>query len=445
MIEIKAAKEIRGTVEVPPSIDLAVLAASIALASRVPVTINPVPDTPISRWWISILKDHLSITSDSGSWRCEPVEQPAHIHFPHSRMPYRDFVIPLFWGLGKSVAFESVSAQRIERWQQIISRAGITVETVQEAGTTVIRASDAPLSPLPTDLLTTEEIVPLLGLAVGRGVPFQVHSPTPFSDPLRPLLAAMGYDFAVHSTVQVETDPIKKRLKFLQKGRKSEEPPVYSISADFSRRPDKEATITLPGDPLLVSLLIAAKSLVQKGNLIIANAPLESWANHTLDMVRKMGCRPGIQESGKTSFGETGLIQLQSFTLTNRKVVCAPTHQFIEHLPAMVVIASFGQGQSVFRGIEDLRRDEPDTIEQLVSYLARLGARHGEMPDGVVVEGAKQFDGFDSPQALSASIDGAFAVAGLKCIGTTSIPEERILERWPGFREILESVCDFRA
>jgi 5-enolpyruvylshikimate-3-phosphate synthase len=66
------------------------------------------------------------------------------------------------------------------------------------------------------------------------------------------------------------------------------------------------------------------------------------------------------------------------------------------------------------------------------------------MPDGIVIEGSKQFDGFDLVDPLTASIAAAFAVAALKCRGKSSIADDGIVKRWPDFQETLFSLCEFK-
>jgi 5-enolpyruvylshikimate-3-phosphate synthase len=110
----------------------------------------------------------------------------------------------------------------------------------------------------------------------------------------------------------------------------------------------------------------------------------------------------------------------------------------------MVVICCFARGQSVFRGLEQLRYNDPDGIELILECVRALGGRHGEMPDGIVIDGLKQFDGFDLELELPASLSGACAVAGLKCMGKTTIADTALLERWPEFPSILEGICEYR-
>jgi hypothetical protein len=67
------------------------------------------------------------------------------------------------------------------------------------------------------------------------------------------------------------------------------------------------------------------------------------------------------------------------------------------------------------------------------------------MPDGIVVEGAKEFDGFDIIETLPAHIAVAFCVAGLKCVGKTSLRDDNIFARWQDFEKMINEICEFRA
>ena len=47
--------------------------------------------------------------------------------------------------------------------------------------------------------------------------------------------------------------------------------------------------------------------------------------------------------------------------------------------------------------------------------------------------------------SLPAGMGGAFAIAGLCSMGATTINDDRIAERWPMFKEWLETLFEYRA
>jgi 3-phosphoshikimate 1-carboxyvinyltransferase len=244
----------------------------------------------------------------------------------------------------------------------------------------------------------------------------------------------------------VEKDPIIRRMRLQAGQRLSSQDQLFTITADFSIPADEDRVdILLPGDEILLGLFIAAKSLVQKGSLVIDNAPLEPWALSIVSLIRKMGSKPSQQETLQTAFGATGMLTIQKFELTGQKTECVPLYHYASTLPAMAIITAFAEGQSVFRRLDDLRLGDPDGIRQLQSCLALMNVKFGDMPDGFVISGREDYDGFDVIEPMPAELSGAFAIAGLNCMGSTTINEEHIAARWPGFHELLEKLFEYRA
>ena len=66
------------------------------------------------------------------------------------------------------------------------------------------------------------------------------------------------------------------------------------------------------------------------------------------------------------------------------------------------------------------------------------------LPDGVVLKGTTQYDGFDVGEALPAPVAGAWTVAALKCMGTSSVNDSEVLKRWPDFADRLTAICELR-
>jgi 5-enolpyruvylshikimate-3-phosphate synthase len=110
----------------------------------------------------------------------------------------------------------------------------------------------------------------------------------------------------------------------------------------------------------------------------------------------------------------------------------------------MAVIAAFAEGQSLFRKFDDLRLNDPDGIKQLETCLRTMNVKFGDIPDGLVIKGNHEHDGFDLIEPLPAYLAGAFAVAGLHCVGSTTVNDELLIERWPDFQELIEKLFEFR-
>ncbi len=446
MLEIHPAKEISGELTLPPDPDLYVLSNAIAVALGRGARIAPMGAAPIWHYWEEQLQSIVSVTAENGFGIIQPRtdDGSSFVRLPYGLLPFRELIVFALLGAGKTVALAGASQNRIDYWQSLARTFGCTPTQSEFDGDPALALPSESALRIPDTFIEANSIHALLGLAMGMRSPVSAQIDYLFSSPLRSVLPCFGIELSVKSNQALkESDPLARRIRMMQARKKTEIKQTFTLTADFSAS-GCEAKIHLPGDALLSAVAFAAKSLVQKGNLIVANTPLETWNNAFLNYVRKMGCRFGVQETGETSFGTAGMVQLQRFSLVGRKMQCTPRYQYLSQLPVMVVLSTFAAGQSVFRNLEDLRRDSPDPIEEILACVRLIGGRHGEMPDGMVIDGAKQFDGFDCVEELPAALSGACAVSGLRCTGKTTVADKAITQRWGDFKALLDTVCEYR-
>lgn len=449
MLEIKKAKSISGKIDLPPNPDLFLLSLVIAMATNKKTTITPVNNTPLIAQYIDLFSSQTDIKIEGVICHIEPKTEAASAYLPldYTILPYRNLIVFLLLGLGKTVSFRNLPSKRLKQWQHIASLFGCIIETKDFDDACGIFLSKESAFVTSAESIDINHIHHCFGLALGLKNKLTITLENQFQTPLRFILPAFGYDLSIKSNIDTKSkDPLARRIQLMtaKSRKKSESKLSFTITADLSESKMDEYNIDLPGDDLLGALLIAAKCIVQNGLLVIGNVPVETWAGATLNYIRKMSCSPGIQENKKTSFGGVGLITIQKFKLVGRKIDCKPLYHFDRQLPAMVILSNYAHGQSVYRNLDDYRMEKPDTIEQLLSCVRLLGGRHGEMPDGMVIDGAKQYDGFDLKDDLNAMLNGACAIAGLKCNGTSSVNDSAIKKRWPEFEKIFENICTYR-
>lgn len=452
MLTIKPAKNLHGKCILPPSPDLLLLTAVIALARKQHTSVTPVIDnTALIDRWRRLFNGHLTIATSDDVITFTPAEDdPAvRISFDSPVLPWRDIIVFALLGAGKTVVFRSITGERIATWQKQAKRFGGTITAEPWEDHQCLTMTEFTFSGSEDTTISETDLHALLGTLLGAGKSQKFIVNYPVSSPLRSVAALFNYTLEVKSMQVIERDEIARRLRMMQqkRGRGSRGSQQFSVNADFSLPSDDEktaATITLPGDELLGTVFTAAKCLFPKGAFTIGNILLESWATPHLAFIRKMGCKISVQETGRTSYGSVGILHIQTVGLSGRKVECMPAFQYVPYLPSMVVIAAFAEGESVFRELSDLRCDDPDGIDQLEKCIRALGIHHGEMPDGIVLKGGRDFDGFDLPEPLPAQTAAAFAIAALRCIGTTTINDELLLLRNPNFHDLLQTYGEFR-
>lgn len=397
MLNIRPVKTIQGKIDLPPSPDLFLLAAITALASQRTIRVKSTNNSPVMKLWLDILKDHANITTTDTSITIDPFKDDpsSFILIPHDILPYRDVIVYTLLSMGKVVAFKSIGNKRLEAIVKKAKKFGFIVEISKYGTNSGLSLKESPDIINQSINVIDEDVAPLAGLLLGqhKSAIFQVDFH--FAHPLRNILPLFGAEICLKSAIVKENDPMARRIKMMQSKKKPSSQSggqqfqlIFNNNALLNNKKDL-IEIVLPGDEVLGAIMVTAKCLIPKGSFVINNLPLETWASPVITFLKKMGCKISVQETARTSFGSVGMFSVQKCDLYGRKVECRPAHSYIPYLPSMVVLASFAESQSVFRELEDLRNDDPDGIDVVEWCIRTLGARHGEMPDGIVMEGGE--------------------------------------------------------
>ncbi|MGB7566587.1 MAG: hypothetical protein WBM07_01895, partial [Chitinivibrionales bacterium] len=127
MIEMHAAKEIKGTVVAPPSSDLFFLSLSMALVTGCATRVSPFRPTPRTLGWIEAFNTEAAITVEQDSCFISPGEAGgAHqaLRLPYADIPYRDFIVFMLLGHCNALIIDRLPPQRFQHWVKVASRAG---------------------------------------------------------------------------------------------------------------------------------------------------------------------------------------------------------------------------------------------------------------------------------------------------------------------------------
>jgi hypothetical protein len=467
----------QGKLSLPPSPDLLYMAALAACAARIRVNISGVNNSAVIDDILRSLKRHadvnlvdstLSISPKStgairacnndgtGNTICATHtanatdgDEALLLTLPDSLLPYRAVYLFMGLGMGKTVVSRLTPPRQVADFIVRAKGLGINLETVDAGESTGLRVLSFDGGIAESSCPSEDDCAALLAFLLGKRekLTFSItehHSSTP----LRRLAHALGFNVNTRQNApDGENGEMAKRLRFMrskQKGGQETQSQSVTVEADFSTSGADTVNITIPGDEALAAALITAKALIPKGEFELSNIALDPWAAQTASFLRRMGVKINTEERGKTAFGPVGAVTVQKSERVGRKARCVPLYQYLGQLPCMTIAAAFAEGKSVFRDLEPMRLFDPDGLDQLEQCLRPLGIRHGEMPDGIVVEGAREFDGFDILEPLPAHIAAAFCVAGVKCVGKTSIADDFLFARWPDFEKIVNEVFEFR-
>jgi len=460
MITLHPAKNMQGKFRLPPSPDLLYMAALAACAAKLRVSINGISGGgSVVDDILRSLQSHADIELADSTLSISPKstdsgEAALLLNIPDSLLPYRTVYIFMGLGMGKTVVSRSTPPRQIADFIARAKGIGVNLETVDVGGTAGLRTLSFDSGIAESSCPGEDDCAALLAFLLGRREKL-TFSITDYhlSTPLRRLAHALGFNVsAKQNTPAGENSEMAKRLRFMRSKQKgshdAQNQQSFIVEADFSTTVVDTANavnIAIPGDETLAAALITAKALVPKGDFELSNVALDPWASQAASFLKKMGAKINTDEQAKTAFGPAGIVTVQKSERAGRKARCIPLYHYLGQLPCMAIAAAFAEGKSVFRDLEPMRLFDPDGLEQLEQCLRPLGIRHGEMPDGMVIEGAKEFDGFDIIEPLPAHIAAAFCVAGIKCHGKTSIADEFVFARWPNFEKIINEIFEFRS
>ncbi len=198
----------KGTCQLPPSPDLFVLAVIAALISRRPVTLSPLTDTPLVRFWIDTLKGCAQFEQSENSWNVTPILQDPvqfiNIVTRHS-LPGTCCVLSARHGENNRILFNSNETASILENQG--KRYGIEIGIDDYSGNTGISIVEPPEHFVIDKLHDENDITMLLGLASGFHGTLSFLINTPFSSPFRTIASLFGFDISVKSTVERKPIP----------------------------------------------------------------------------------------------------------------------------------------------------------------------------------------------------------------------------------------------
>jgi 3-phosphoshikimate 1-carboxyvinyltransferase len=223
---------------------------------------------------------------------------------------------------------------------------------------------------------------------------------------------------------------------------------LAALGVPLVRRGDRELTvgagqpepfeISVPGDPSSAAFFVVAACIVADSELTIRGVSLNPRRIAYVEILRAMGARIEIVETG-TEIGEpVGDIHVTAASLHGTDI--AGDESIIDELPVLAVAAAFADGVTTVHDASDLAVKESNRIGTVEQELTQLGVRVEARSDGWVIEGGRPV-GASLKSHGDHRIAMAGAVAGLAASGETTVRGFGATAiSYPGFAADLESV-----
>jgi 3-phosphoshikimate 1-carboxyvinyltransferase len=273
----------------------------------------------------------------------------------------------------------------------------------------------------------------------GRLRPLDYESPTA-SAQVKGALAFAGLVAGVPVTIHEKVrsrDHTERMLRALGAGVETDGLTVRFLPVDAIRPFD----LQVPADPSSAAFLVGAALLAEGGELEIRNVGINPTRIGFLRVLERMGAPVDVEPAGDVVGEPVATLRVRPGRLRATDVTPDEVPSLIDEVPLLAVLASRAEGETVFRGVEELRVKESDRLALMADNLRAVGVAAEATQDTLRVVGT------DAPPkgSIETAKDHRLAMA-FAVLNTVKGARIRLSERdsvsvsYPGFFEQLAEV-----
>lgn len=232
--------------------------------------------------------------------------------------------------------------------------------------------------------------LPMTIVGAADPVPVRYTTPMPSAQVKSAVLLA-GLN-APGETVVLEKEATRDHTERMLAGFGAE---ITSVDTEEGRvitlkgRPElKPQTIVVPRDPSSAAFPVCAALIVEGSDVLVPNIGLNPTRAGLFETLRDMGADltyENLREEGGEPVAD--LRAKFSPNLKGIEVPPARAASMIDEYPVLSVVASFAEGDTVMRGVKELRVKESDRIEAMASGLRLNGVEVEDGDDWWIVKG----------------------------------------------------------
>lgn len=198
--------------------------------------------------------------------------------------------------------------------------------------------------------------------------------------------------------------------------------------------------VEVPADPSSAAFPIVTAIITPDSEVTVTNVLLNPDRTGIFTTLKEMGADITISNE-RIAGGETvGDITAKSSELVGITVPQERAASMIDEYPILCIAATHAKGDTIMRGIEELRVKESDRIHAMVSGLKKVGAYVKEYADGMVVTGGQIKGGAEVETFMDHRIAMSFLIAGTIAEQPISIDNGAfIATSFPGFETLMNN------
>jgi 3-phosphoshikimate 1-carboxyvinyltransferase len=211
-------------------------------------------------------------------------------------------------------------------------------------------------------------------------------------------------------------------------------------------------TVHVPGDISSAAFLLVAAALVPGSRVSVRGVGVNATRTGVLDALTAMGARvergdamrARVEHRDAVAAAEPqATLTVETTELRGITVGGALVPRLIDELPVLVVAAALAGGRTVIRDAAELRVKESDRLAALARELAKMGARLGERPDGLLIDGVAALQGARVDSGGDHRMAMALVVAALSARGETIVEDTAcVATSFPQFVETVNRLAN---
>jgi 3-phosphoshikimate 1-carboxyvinyltransferase len=194
------------------------------------------------------------------------------------------------------------------------------------------------------------------------------------------------------------------------------------------------AAVVVPADPSSAAFPVVAGLIVEGSDIILPDVMINPLRTGLLTTLREMGASIEQSEVRRDAGEPMAQLRVRASKLRGVEVPAERAPSMIDEYLVLAVAASFAEGTTVMRGLQELRVKESDRLEATAAMLRVNGVKVDITGDDLIVEGRGHVPGgglvathLDHRIAMSALVMGLAANKPVKVDDTgfiaTSFPD----------------------
>lgn len=206
----------------------------------------------------------------------------------------------------------------------------------------------------------------------------------------------------------------------------------------------KPTHIVVPGDPSSAAFPIVAAAILPGSDVVVENVGLNPTRAGLFTVLKDMGADLAFENEREVGGEPVADIRVRGGALKGIEVPPEIAPSMIDEYPILAVAAAFAEGQTIMRGIGELRVKESDRIAMMAAGLQACGVAVTEEPEGMIVNGTG--GGLVPGRAtVAAKLDHriamSFAVLGLRAKAPVRVDDASpINTSFPGFVDLMNGL-----